>query len=238
MSSLDIRQLAGRNKGETAFILGNGPSITECDLQSLQGRLTIGMNASTDLEHRYGFVQTYYTLSDRRFLEHSEKGHWATNSLNPSTIRVLRADLRHSDDSSLGENTVYTPHLKRDGFSRDLSIGYYYGCTTTMLALQLAAYLGCEKICLLGVDLRYRPDSARFYTEAQPQVEDSFTSVQIWNLANGARTLKERGVEVINCSPNSLLRPHLPFESFDSLANTVENSLANASLQREAEIPF
>ena len=48
--------LRGRHHGETAFILGNGPSICREDLSRLRGRLSIGMNASTQLEAAHGFV--------------------------------------------------------------------------------------------------------------------------------------------------------------------------------------
>ncbi|WP_217449828.1 hypothetical protein [Cupriavidus taiwanensis] len=107
--------------------------------------------------------------------------------------------------------------LKRDGYSRDLSAGYHFGCTTTMLAIQLAGYLGCTEIYLLGVDLRYSPEQPRFYAEDEPQLEDSFTSVQIWNIANAYRALESAGIKLFNCSQNSLLRPYVPTVVFDSL---------------------
>ena len=210
--------LRGRHHGETAFILGNGPSICREDLSRLRGRLSIGMNASTQLETAHGFVQTYYTVSDRRFLTHPDKRRWATSDLDPGTVRVLRADLR-PDDEPGPNRTLYTPHIRRDGWSRDLGIGFHYGCTTTMLAVQLAAHLGCRRICLLGVDLRYAPESPRFYAEVDPQVEDAFTSVQIWNLSNAGRVLRAEGRELINCSEASLLRPYLPFMRFSELAD-------------------
>lgn len=209
-------RLRGIHRGETAFILGNGPSICREDLSRLQGHVSIGMNASTQLESVHGFVQTYYTVSDRRFLMHPDKRRWGTSDLSAGTLRVLRADLRPDDDACT-QQTLYTPHIRRDGWSRDLGIGFYYGCTTTMLAVQLAAHLGCKRICLLGVDLRYTPESPRFYAEVDPQVEDAFTSVQIWNLSNAGRELRAEGRELINCSEHSLLRSYLPFARFNDL---------------------
>lgn len=210
-------------RGEDAFILGNGPSIIQEDLSRLRGRITIGMNASTKLERDWGFEQTFYTVSDRRFLNHPEKRKWATSELKAGTTRVLRADLVDDDDLGLREKTLYTPHIKRDGWSHDLRSGFFYGCTTTMLAIQLAGHLGCGKIYLLGVDLRYTPESPRFYQEADPQVEDAFTSVQIWNISNARRELERKGTRLINCSRNSLLRPYLPFANFgEVLPSSVE----------------
>lgn len=206
--------LRNREQGRQAFILGNGPSIIKEDLSQLTGRVTIGMNASTMLERQYGFTQTYYCLSDSRFLQNPEKRGWATSNLSEKTQRVVRKDIRGYDDPTLAMRTCYTPHIKRDGFSPDLDVGFYYGCTTTMLAVQLAFHLGCTDVFLLGVDLRYAPESPRFYAEHNPQLEDSFTSVQIWNLANAERLMAAQGRRLLNCSERSLLRPYLPYVPF------------------------
>ena len=209
--------IKGIEKGRRAFILGNGPSIANENLGKLKGELVIGMNASTILEKEFGFFQSYYCITDSRFLNHPEKRQWGTNEINKNTIRVLRKDLIELDDPDLKRTTYYTPHLKRDGFSSNIEIGFYYGCTTTMLAIQLAAHLGCSEIYLLGVDLRYRPESPRFYKENNPQLEDAFTSVQIWNIANAAKVLSDSGLSLISCSEKSLLRPYLPYVNLKEL---------------------
>jgi hypothetical protein len=210
------KSLKGNENGRRAFILGNGPSIIKEDLAKLKGELIIGMNASTILEKEFGFFQNYYCISDSRFLCHPEKRMWGTSELDKNTIRVLRGDLIDLDDPNLKKSTYYTPHLKRDGFSYNVEVGFYYGCTTTMLAIQLAAHLGCSEIYLLGVDLRYRHESPRFYKESKPQLEDAFTSVQIWNIANAAKILSNSGCRLISCSEKSLLRPYLPYFSLES----------------------
>jgi len=216
---LDSRpSLRNREQGRPAFILGNGPSILKEDLSRLAGQVSIGMNASTMLERQHGFTQSYYCLSDARFIRHPEKRAWATSELDEKTLRVVRKDIRSEDDPALSERTCYTPHIKRDGFSSDIDMGFYYGCTTTMLAVQLAYHLGCTDIYLLGVDLRYALESPRFYHEQSPQMEDSFTSVQIWNLAHAGRVMTEQGRRLINCSECSLLRPHLPYQPFAEVA--------------------
>ncbi|WP_454742847.1 hypothetical protein [Cupriavidus necator] len=212
-----ISSLRGAQKGRRVFVLGNGPSVSREDLSWLTDELTIGMNASTLLEKQFGFVQDYYVVSDKRFLLHPTKRQWGTEHLSDQTVRVVRRDLRDVDEPTLEGRTKYIRALKRDGYSLDLSTGYYFGCTTTMLAIQLASYLGCSEIYLLGVDLRYSPEQPRFYEEKEPQMEDSFTSVQIWNIANAQRVLQKMGVRLMNCSADSLLRPYVPTVRFASL---------------------
>lgn len=184
------------------------------DLSLLKDELTIGINASTLLEKDFGFVQNYYCISDLRFLNHPKKRSLGTTELSDSTVRVLRKDLRDYDEAALRDRTHYVDHLERDGFSENLRVGFFYGCTTTMLAIQLAYYLGCSEVYLLGVDLRYGVESPRFYPEGKAQLEDSFTSVQIWNIANASRVLKQRGRRLYNCSEHSLIRPYLEYLSF------------------------
>lgn len=212
-----ISSLKNREKGKRAFILANGPSILKEDLFLLKDELTIGMNASTILESQYDFHTKYYVLSDTRFLTHPEKSQLATTQLNSKTVRVLREELREFDNHNLPNKTYYVPALKRDGFSRNLQSGYFFGCTTTMLAIQLAYYLGATEIYLLGCDLKYAAESPRFYKENNPQLEDSFTSIQIWNISNANIKINEEGKRIVNCSEHSFLRPYLDFEPFETL---------------------
>jgi hypothetical protein len=212
-----ITSLRNRELGKRAFILANGPSILEENLSFLKDEITIGMNASTILESKYDFQTDYYVLSDTRFITHPEKAHFATTSLNSQTVRIFREELRELDDKNLPNKTYYVPALQRDGFSKSLQSGYFFGCTTTMLAIQLAYYLGITDIYLLGCDLKYSADSPRFYKESNPQLEDSFTSIQILNISNANIILNKENKRIINCSKNSFLRPYLDYEPFDSL---------------------
>ena len=207
--------LLNRERGKRIFILANGPSVLDEDLARLKGELVIGMNASTILEERFGFTSKYYVLSDARFINAADKRPWATEKLSPFTRRVLRADLRQLDDPAFEDQTTYVAPLSRNGFSRDLSYGFYYGCTTTMLALQLAWHLGSREVYLLGCDLRYPEENPRFYVESAPQLEDAFTSVQLSNIVNAATIFEKNGGKLVNCSARSFLKPYLEFQSFN-----------------------
>lgn len=218
-----IRNIKNNELGKRVFILANGPSINNHDLSFLKDEVVIGMNASTLLESTYDFTSKYYVISDTRFLQHPEKKPFGTNLLSSSTLRILRKELQEFDDLSIPNKTYYVKALKRDGFSENLSAGYFFGCTTTMLAIQLAYYLGAAQIYLLGCDLRYSHESPRFYKESQPQLEDSFTSVQIWNIVNAATILEKEGRRLINCSPRSFLRPHIDYVEFSSIFETTES---------------
>ena len=152
--------------GRRAFVLGNGPSILEEDVGCIRDELMIGMNASTMLlSVVMGSRRPTTSCRTAAFSGHPEKRRWATSELSPNTVRFVRGDLRALDDAALRDRTCYVAPLTRDGFSKSLDQGFYYGCTTTMLAVQLAWHLGCPEVYLLGVDLRYSGESPRFYAE-------------------------------------------------------------------------
>ena len=205
-----LRELRNTAKGQRAFVLGNSPSILDEPLDRLAGELVIGMNGSTLLEESHGIRQTFYTLGDLRFLTSPTKRPLATSGLHPETRRVLRSDLLPNDDVDLADRTWCVTPLGRDGFSPKLSSGFYHGCTTAMLAIQLAVWLGCQEIVLLGVDLHYPAGQPRFYAEEVPQEEDVFTSVQVRNLAAAGQACERLGVKVAITSRRSMLRPYLP----------------------------
>jgi hypothetical protein len=209
--------LRNREAGRRLFVLANGPSVLQHDLSLLKGELVVGMNASTMLEEKYGFESKYYVLSDARFISSPEKRCWATEKLAHVTHRVVRSDLRSLDDPSLENRTTYVRPLSRDGFSRDLATGFHYGCTTTMLAVQLGWHLGAREVYLLGCDLRYPEEYPRFYKESVPQLEDAFTSVQISNIVNAAAVFEEAGGRIVNCGRRSFLRPYLHFDEFENV---------------------
>ena len=213
----NIRNLKDSRRGERAFILGNGPSILDTDLSCLKGELVIGMNGSPLLEEQFDFHASHYALSDARFLNNPDKHYVCTSALKNDVVRVLRYELQMDDDPEQRDRTHYVRSMGKNGYSFHLCRGYYFGCTTSMLALQLASYIGSKEIYLLGMDFKYTAENRRFYEEKHPDPVDPFLSVQLWNMRNAYQLLKERGVSVAMCSKYSNLRPYLPYQEFNDL---------------------
>lgn len=212
-----IRKFKNKYKDKRCFILANGPSILNHDLNKLNGEIVIGMNASTLLEDSYNFKHTFYTVSDLRFVKNPDKINYCTSLVSDETIKVFRDEVRDVYPIEYSKNSIYIQALERDGFSTNLASGYFYGCTTVMLAIQLAYYIGCNEIYLLGVDLTYSSEQPRFYSEKTIQIEDAFSSIQIKNIHNAHLFLEGNGVHIFNCNPLSMIRNYIPFNSYDSL---------------------
>ncbi|MBW9399805.1 DUF115 domain-containing protein [Leclercia sp. EC_58] len=209
---MKISNLKNIENGKDIYIVANGPSVlNKKTLNLLSDKIVIGMNATPLLCHEYSFDLKYYTVSDERFIKDVEKYKIATEIISKSTVRVFRSELKKHDSPVLIDETYYINAIGRDGFSFNLSQGFYFGCTTTMFSIQLAAYLGAKNIYLLGVDLSYPKDKPRFYKEKNPAPIDNFTCVQIKNIRDAYHQLRKRGVNLYNCSNQSLLKPYIPY---------------------------
>lgn len=107
-------------------------------------------------------------------------------------------------------------YLGARGFSWDLENGIYSGYTISYFALQVAVYMGFERIFFLGLDLKTSQDKTHFFghdyhSKSHDQTEfpkmlESFNQI--------APTLKERGIQVYNCCESSKLEC-FPYKSFE-----------------------
>lgn len=153
------RLLSLRNSlaGRRAFVLGNGPSLAQVDLDTLSGELTIGSNALFLAYQRTTFRPTFYTVEDRLFAE--DRG--VELSSRAESIKIIPEDLRYAipgDDGTIWINFVRRyPDFPR--FSNDFASRVYWGGTVSFLNLQLAWYLGSREVYLLGFDHDYTEPS-------------------------------------------------------------------------------
>jgi len=210
-SGSDVKELAKMEAGRDIVILGNGPSLSEVNFDKLSDPVFIGLNGSALIANEKNIKEKYYVLSDLRFVKDQAKLSILKNNLNSCTKIVIRKELFNYVRDELDNDLYPIRSLGRDGFSMDVRKGFYFGCTTVMLALQLASYLGAKRIFLCGVDLKYDPLKPRFYKEDKVHSVDNYSCVQIHNIRNSFKILKQHGVALFNCSSNSLLRPYIPY---------------------------
>lgn len=149
-----LEELRGRYSGRRCFVIGNGPSINQTDIRRLRNELTIGSNALFLLFEQMGFKPTFLTVEDNLVAE--DRAAWL-NAIR-GTTKIFPRDLSYC--LRLDEDTVYVNferhYLDFPKFSDDFARIVYFGGTVTMLNLQLAYYLGCNPIYLVGVDHSYK----------------------------------------------------------------------------------
>jgi hypothetical protein len=187
-----LRGLRGAHTGRRAFILGNAPSVGQMDLSKLKGEVTVAVNSAFRLFPKMGFVPGYSCVSDR--VRWSEMGRdlLAASSGSqvfycddwevPTPTTLFRAD--ELEQVLLLDRLLWLPAwLSRLAFLRnraglftysstfarrfswDLERGVCVGNSVIFLATQVAAYLGCNPIILIGVEMDYSQAAKHFHDQ-------------------------------------------------------------------------
>jgi hypothetical protein len=152
---VQIRDLKDIYIGKPGFVIGNGPSLNKIDIARLADQVTIGSNSIFLLKENAGFVPKYYTVEDHLVAEDRK----AEIMRLGGTQKIFPFDLKNKFD----ESEALFVNFRRNyynfpRFSKDLDKVAFWGGTVTFLNIQLASYLGCNPIYLVGVDHSYRTD--------------------------------------------------------------------------------
>jgi hypothetical protein len=180
-----IRYWSERLNGVPAFILGNGPSISELDVQKLAPYFTIGINRA-------------FHLLDPTVLIWQDISLWNTEHQHLHNLSALKVARDVADPKRL----YYNFYLKGSSYEFDqmkrTHVLYGRG-STGPLAIQLAVAMGCRPIILLGMDCKRGMDGrSDFYGENQywlPHTLDCCAKGLAW-------VRQQCRVPIINCSDN------------------------------------
>lgn len=214
-SVLAPSEIEGRHTGRTVFVLGNGPSLKLAagHGKELAACVTIGVNRSFQL------VKSDYLL----FLDHHI---WVTFSEQILTCGALVFCPKRLHLPYFTQFGRYRAKDREDVLSGHWRDGLYWSRSSTVAAVNLACLFGAAQIALLGVDLL---DNSHFYSgyghkQAFPHrariVED------MWWMS---RRLREKGIQLYNCSPESALRGFDKVELEPLLARVVRQEEARAA---------
>lgn len=148
-----LNRLRNAEAGKRVFILANGPSLKQTDVDRLCGEVAIASNAVFLLFETKRFRPKYYTVEDYLVAEDRSreiaelKGPW----------KIFPEDVRGFIPPD--ERTVYVNFPREyEGFpkfSEDCRRVVYWGGTVSFMNMQLAYYLGASEIYLIGFDHNY-----------------------------------------------------------------------------------
>ena len=197
-------ELYYKHEGETALIIGNGPSLRNVSREFLQKYPSFGTNRIYLMD---GFTPTYYC------------------SVNPLVIQQFSEDIAMIDapkflpaaycfdDTCLPLNSAGMVL-----FSQDASQWIYEGHTVTFVCMQIAYYMGFKTVLLVGVDHSFvydgRPNEQRVMDGNDPNHfhPDYFKGKQ-WNNPDLARSehayklaramYEAHDRRIINLTPNT-----------------------------------
>jgi len=200
-------------KGETALIIGNGPSLNKTPLAELVKKypITFGANKIYDLP----FTPTYWACGDGNMLHDCIP--WVIAHPEFNSAKFVPRDVPLKD-------AHYMTLEVKTGFSKDAATVIYMGGTVSYMNMQLAYYMGFTRLLLVGMDHRYgktvqggKPGSKFIATGADPDhfkgaSGEYFTPGKIYNRPELEATdryfypLAKRAFEsIINITPDSAL---------------------------------
>ena len=140
-----MRALKDEHKGERCFIIGNGPSLNNTDLTLLRNEVTFGSNRIYLLFDEIGFSTTYFVSVNRLVIE--QCAHDIETLACPKFIGWRARDL-----VEFTGDMMFLRSRPEVGFRSDIATGVWEGATVTYVAMQIAYYLGFDKVILVGVD--------------------------------------------------------------------------------------
>ena len=167
----DLLKLKDRHKGKRCFVVGNGPSLNQMDLNKLEGEYVFCTNAFFLMFPRISWRPQYFTCVDTRVLPDRAEGIIKMHEENPDMVllfpqRVLNHETkevaRAIDIIPPAKNRFYfnqvVPNqndLPFSAFSIEAHNHVVQPYTVTVTALQLAVHLGFDEIYLIGCDTNY-----------------------------------------------------------------------------------
>jgi hypothetical protein len=180
-------------KGQTAYIIGGGPSLLTQDLTLLDGKNVIVINSS------------YLAFPAAQYLVFADMRWWIDHMKTPA-LRDFKGKIIGCTHSCSGLSNLYRVVRKSSpGLAEDP--GQLMVSKTTLTgAINLAVHLGVNKIVLLGIDQKPAADG-RTHHHAPHKWESrpNCYKRQQYDLTRIAEDLRKRDIECVNASPDSAL---------------------------------
>lgn len=156
-----IRKYKDVHKGKRCFIVGNGPSLKASDLDSLKDEITFATNGIYYMFNNTAWRPTYYLACDveglHNFLPQILPQYRGICFLSTKASNILKNRPNNVIYSFMSNKNfpINIYNDKSSHISEDVSCYFSRGYTVTFDAIQLAIYMGCKEIYLIGVDFNY-----------------------------------------------------------------------------------
>lgn len=179
--------------GETVFIVCGGPSVTQADVDRLQGRKVIVINTSFQ---RAPWASLLFFADARWWGEHQRQAMAEFKGKIVAATKAVR-----------GQNVLYVEKVHPPPALAARTTQVAMQRTSLSGAINLAVHLGVSRIVLFGADMRAGPDGRTHHYRAPHRwpVKPGCWQEQMKELKALGAALAARKVEVVNCSPISLI---------------------------------
>jgi hypothetical protein len=145
-----LRLRHNEHAGKRCFIVGNGPSLKKTDFSLLENEITFATNRIYLAFDQLKWRPTYYVCSNDLIIEQCARD--IEELPMPKFIGWHNREMIHFTNDM---TYLWTRCGLRSWFFTDLTDGCWEGNTVTMVAIQLAYYMGFSEVILVGVDHAY-----------------------------------------------------------------------------------
>lgn len=162
-------------------LICNGPSLNRTNFNLIRKRKIMGLNKIFLGFNRFKIYPKYFVAVNQKVIE---------QSIDEITSLSCIKFMPPQDDKSMLNESALSYWIKADlppmGFSTDLTLGVHQGWTVTHVGLQIAYYMGFDRVVIVGMDHRYRfqggPNDASVLIGPDPNhfVESYFEGC-VWN---------------------------------------------------------
>lgn len=141
--------------GKRCFIIGNGPSLIPEDLDKIKDEYTFGTNRIYHIYDKTNWRPSFYVSTDNNVIA-SEIGNIKQIGDYPKYLNLFAS--RYGREKNIwyicpkGKFTIRQYENQADALSEDISKYVAIVNTVTVIAIQIAIYMGFKEIYLLGVD--------------------------------------------------------------------------------------
>lgn len=146
-----LQRFKNRHKGEEMVLICNGPSLNRTNFNLIRKRHIMGLNKIFLGFNKFKIYPKYYVAVNQKVIEQSKE---QIEKLN--CIKFMPPQ----EDRSILNESALSYWIKADlppmGFSTDLALGVHQGWTVTHVGLQIAYYMGFDRVVIVGMDHRYR----------------------------------------------------------------------------------
>ena len=152
-----LEKLRDIHKGQRAFILGNGPSLTVDDMNLLKDEITFASNRIFLAYEKTDWRPTYYTLADevvaQNNMDRIREGELGGQALfNSSIFKYAKG---------ISGVTFCNPPTEAGESQWDPVLGIRAGNSVINLGLKIAFFMGIREVYVIGCDHSFQDKSIR-----------------------------------------------------------------------------
>lgn len=171
--NVNLRKYKNIHEGKRVFIIGNGPSLANTNLDLIKDEYSIAMNRISLLYPKFLWRPTYFLFSSSNCLDKEWGSQWTESVKETYTDKRTKCFIWEKYRSVIDPNnehsiewirsmTEFKPNSRGDidvrWWPNNIEYRMDKSATTMNLALQIANYMGFSEIIFLGVDLGFVAD--------------------------------------------------------------------------------